>query len=415
MDQAMSRPTMVAILAGTTTAQAVTAMGSGVFPVIAPQLAVELGVDPSFVGYQFSVLYGGAMAASTVVGTAVMRWGACRAMQIAIGVAMLGIACSMLGTLVTIAAASVLIGAGMATVAAGAAHLLFRFSPPQHRNLIFSIKQTGIPLGWGLVALLAPAMTLTFGWRAPLATVLVLGAGVIVALQGARSEWDDDRGDHPVGTVDLFAGVRLFWRNLVLRWLGLSCWCLTFVQSCLTAFAVNMLVGEVDYTLVAAGFMLFLAQAAGVCGRVALGWVADRTGRSMAVLGVSYGVMAGCCLVTAFVEATWHPALLAGLLVVFGTTAYGWNGVLHAQVARLSPQGMVSVAMGGMMVWMFSGVLVGPALFAAAYRQVGSYASVFGLLAVLALMAWVLTRLAARSEHRLLAGSRHQTPENPLP
>jgi MFS family permease len=393
---------VVAILVGTTTAQAATSMGSGVFPVIAPQLAAALGVDPSFVGYQFSVLYGGAMAASTVVGLAVMRWGACRAMQFSIALSALGVGCAMLGTLAAMALASLMIGAGSAMVAAAAAHLLFRFSPPEHRNLIFSIKQTGIPLGWALVALVAPIMTIAFGWRSSLAAILVMGAVVILALQPMRARWDDDRGAYTGGRVDLLAGVRLFWAHPVLRWLGFSCFFLTFVQSCFTAFTVTLLVSEVDYSLVAAGFVLFLAQAAGVCGRVALGWASDRTGRSMTVLGVSYLVMTACCLVTAFVDPNWHPVSVAALFLVFGTTAYGWNGVLHAQVARLSPHGMVSVAMGGMMVWMFGGVLAGPALFAAAYRYLGSYTTIFGSLAACAGVAWATTRLAARSEQRLL-------------
>jgi hypothetical protein len=63
---------------------------------------------------------------------------------------------------------------------------------------------------------------------------------------------------------------------------------------------------------------------------------------------------------------------------------------------------MVSVAMGGMMVWMFGGVLAGPALFAAAYRYLGSYTTIFGSLAACAGVAWATTRLAARSEQRLL-------------
>ena len=80
--------------------------------------------------------------------------------------------------------------------------------------------------------------------------------------------------------------------------------------------------------------------------------------------------------------------------------AYGWNGVMHAQIARLSPPGMVSVATGGIMVWIFGGILAGPALFAATYRGIGSYADTFGLLAVAALASAALASAAARAERR---------------
>jgi len=70
-------------------------------------------------------------------------------------------------------------------------------------------------------------------------------------------------------------------------------------------------------------------------------------------------VVAACCLITAFINSAWPPALLALHYVVFGAMAYGWNGVLHAQIARLSPKGMVSTATGGVMVWIFAGTLAG--------------------------------------------------------
>ncbi|MDH4151862.1 MAG: MFS transporter, partial [Betaproteobacteria bacterium] len=62
------------------------------------------------------------------------------------------------------------------------------------------------------------------------------------------------------------------------------------------------------------------------------------------------------------------------------------------------PPGMVSVATGGVMVWVFGGILAGPALFAVAYRWIGTYTTTFGLLAVVALVSAALAAAAARSE-----------------
>ncbi|MBX9905577.1 MAG: hypothetical protein K2Y31_14590 [Burkholderiales bacterium] len=71
---------------------------------------------------------------------------------------------------------------------------------------------------------------------------------------------------------------------------------------------------------------------------------------------------------------------------------------MTAQIARLSPPGMVSVATGGIMVWIFGGILVGPALFAATYRWLGSYTTTFGILALVAVASAVLAFLALRAE-----------------
>ena len=59
---------------------------------------------------------------------------------------------------------------------------------------------------------------------------------------------------------------------------------------------------------------------------------------------------------------------------------------------------MVSVATGGVMVWIFAGILVGPALFAAAYGRVGSYTLMFGYLAAGALISAMLAAFAVRAD-----------------
>lgn len=374
-------------------------MAIAIFPVIAPQLAMRLGVDASLVGYQMSLLFGSAMVVSPAVGTAVLRWGACRTMQIALGVCVMGMGLALVGNLYFIALSSVLVGASAALVAAGAAHLLFRFTAPQHINLMFSIKQTGVPLGWATIALLAPSITLGLGWRWSLAAVLLYSAGMIIALQRMRARWDDDRDPAARMQGQVLTGVRLLWRYPEMRHLAFASFFFSFVQLCLGTFTVTLLVKEAGYSLVEAGFMFALIQISGMCGRLVLGWIADVTGRSIRILGITDLVVAVCCIITAFINTAWPPALLALHYTVFGAMVYGWNGVLHAQIARLSPKGMVSTATGGIMVWIFAGTLVGPALFAAGYRHVGSYTAGFGALAIAALAGWFLLR-AARSADR---------------
>lgn len=374
-------------------------MGVAIFPVIAPQLAIRLGVDASLVGFQMSLLYGAAMVFSPLAGNADLRWGACRTMQVALIFGGISMALAITGNLYLIAVATVLVGASAALVSAGAAHLLFRFSVPQHRNLIFSIKQTGVPFGWAAVALLAPSLTLSLGWRWALAAVMIYSVGMAIALQRVRAQWDDDRDLHAATQVHVLDGVRMLWRYPVLRRLGFAAFFFSFVQLCLGTFTVTLLVKEAGYGLVTAGFMFSLAQIAGMSGRVLLGWFADVTGKSITVLKVSDLIVAACCVIAAFINSAWPPALLAAFYVVFGAMAYSWNGVMQAQIARLSPKGMVGVATGGLMVWIFAGTLVGPALFATGYRFVGSYTTCFGALAVIAMTGWVLLRSVRVADH----------------
>lgn len=391
-------PSIAVVVLATMAAQIASAMGIAIFPVMAPHLAQMLDVDASYVGYQISILFGAAMLVSSVVGTVVLRWGACRAMQWSLWLCAAGMIAGLSGQLWLMPLAAICIGASNSLAAAGAAHLLFRFGSARHRNLIFSIKQTGVPLGWALIALLAPWLTIALDWRVPLLAVLVYSVAGALLLERWRGVWDDDRDVHAAGRTNLLTGIAVLWRYPTLRYLGISAFFFSFVQLCLGTFTVNLLVQEAGYGIVTAGVMLSVVQIAGMTGRLTFGWVADRSNQAIRVLSVSSLIAAAGCVTSVFISGAWPEPALAVFYLVFGIVAYGWNGVMHAQVARLSPPGMVSVATGGVMVWVFGGILAGPALFAVAYRWIGTYTTTFGLLAVVALVSAALAAAAARSE-----------------
>ena len=391
-------PSITVVVLVTMAAQIASAMGIAIFPVIAPHLAQMLGVDASWVGYQMSILFGAAMLTSGFVGTVVLRWGACRAMQCSLWLSAAAMVAGLSGHLYVMPLVAVLAGASAALAAAGAAHLLFRFGPPKHRNLIFSIKQTGVPLGWATIALVAPVLTVVFSWRVSLLAVLLYSVAGALLMERWRRHWDDDRNPRAAAKTNMLTGVVVMWRYPTLRYLAMAGFFFSFVQLCIGSFTVNLLVQEAAYGLVAAGAMLSLVQVAGMVGRLVFGWIADRSGRAIAVLVLTSLIAAAGCLASMFISGSWPVPALAAFYVLFGIVAYGWNGVMHAQIARLSPPGMVSVATGGMMVWVFGGILVGPALFAATYRWIGSYTTTFGVLAAVAVASAVLAVFALRAE-----------------
>ena len=313
------QPSVAVVVLATTAAQIASAMGIAIFPVMAPYLARMLDIDASYVGYQISLLFGAAMLASGMVGPVVLRWGACRAMQVALWLSAAGMIAALAGELWLMPLAALCIGTSNALAAAGAAHLLFRFGPSQHRNLIFSIKQTGVPLGWAAIALAAPTMTLSFGWQVPLLVILAYAIATALALEWWRRFWDDDRDPHA---------------------------------------------------------------------------------NAIAILTLTSVAAAAGCVGSVFISTTWPTFALGLFYALFGVVAYGWNGVMHAQIARLSPPGMVSVATGGVMVWIFAGILIGPALFAVVYRSIGSYTAMFGYLAVGALISATLAAFAVRADRK---------------
>jgi predicted MFS family arabinose efflux permease len=401
MSETIPRSTVIAVVLATTVAQVAVVMGIAVFPVIAPRLAAELGVAPATIGYQISLIYGAAAFGSPMMSFAVTRWGACRATQVGLGCAVLAMGLALTSSLAALVLTSLLLGLSMTLMTPASTHLLFRFSPPENRNLIFSIKQTGVPMGWVIMALVAPGITLAFGWRWAIAFVLAVSLATLLALQVVRARWDDDRKhDAPVRTNPL-AGLAALWRYPMLRWLAVASLALSFVQLCLGTFVVTMLVEDAGYSLVAAGVMLSLIQGSGVAARILWGWIADQSGDSLGLLKKLAVVTTVCCIVIAFLGPAWPTAAIGLLFVVFGATAVGWNGLFLAEVARCSPRDMVSVATSAAMTWNFAGILLGPAMFATVFRLTGSYTLTFGLLSIVALggvLSLILCSAAGRRE-----------------
>ncbi|MBM3343187.1 MAG: MFS transporter [Betaproteobacteria bacterium] len=383
-------PAHVAAVALTTFAQIGAVMGIAVFAVVAPAFARDLGVDPALIGYQMSVIYGAAMFGSPLLIWMVARWGACRTIQLGLACTVLALTLALTATLPALALASIMLGLAMCIMTPAGSHVLFRFSPAKSRNLTFSIKQTCVPAGWMLMALIAPAVTLTLGWRWALALVMLFCVMMIALLQPVRALWDEDRGPQARGTQRASEGLTLLWRYPVLRALSAASLFLSAVQLCLSSFAVTLLVQDAGYTLIAAGLMLSVAQGAGVAARIAWGWVADRSGDCLGVLAKIGAVIVVCCLAMSQMTGEWPRWVSALLFLVFGATAIGWNGLFLAEIAARCPQGKVSVATAGAMVWNFAGILLGPALFALGVRLSGSYTQMFAWLTLFALAGLAL-------------------------
>lgn len=376
---------LAGLVAATTLVQALCSLAALVVAAIAPKLADSLGVSASLVGWQIAIVYGGAMLTALSGGTVVRRFGACRTSQAALVLCAVGAAMSATPWLPAIAVASLLLGFGYGLTNPAASHLLARRATGPSRNLIFSIKQTGVPLGGTMAGLLAPPLALAFGWQAALLAVGAAGLIFAATLQPVRAAWDADRDPQVRMRENPFTGLAVIWRWKLLRWLSLAGFFYAAVQLCLTTFLVTMLVADVGLSLIEAGMLMSAVQVSGVVGRVFWGIVADRLRdglKVMVILGVVGVVAAG--MTTLLSPAV--PSLAVWLvLLAFGASAIGWNGVYLAEIAHRAPLEQVGRATGASLFFTYGGVLVGPPLFAMAYGPLGSYTATYGLTAVVGL------------------------------
>lgn len=380
----------------TTVIQALATLCTLVPAVIAPKLAEAFGVSASMIGFQVSLIYLGAIITSLGGGVLIRRLGALRTSQIALGLAGSGLALAATSSLAGLAIGSVMVGFGYGLTNPSAAHLLMRVSRPENRNLIFSLKQTGVPLGAVATGLAAPSLALAFGWQGAFLIIAAIPLGMIVLIQPLRRGWDRDRDPtvslrhNPIGDLGMI------WRHSALRRVSMAAFCFSAVQVSLSTFAVTMLVEDLRFGLVQAGLVLSALQVAGVLGRVSWGGVADWLADGNKVLSGVALIAALAGVMTMFLEAGGSIVLVYAVLCLFGLSAIGWNGVFLAEVARLAPEGRASNATGGALVPTYTGVMIGPATFVGLQALTGTYTASFGIFAAVSLTGFALMLSARR-------------------
>ena len=73
---------------------------------------------------------------------------------------------------------------------------------------------------------------------------------------------------------------------------------------------------------------------------------------------------------------------MLALVIAFGASATGWNGVYLAAVARRAPAGMAGTATGGALSITYLGVVLVPAAFGFVSDVAGSFSAAYIWLAV---------------------------------
>lgn len=377
------------LLVTTLFGQATGTMATMTLPAVAPAVASSFGVPSSLIGYQISLLAAAMLFSLVLGGNLSARWGACRVHQVGLALLVSGCIVATGPHIAFFFVSAIGLGLGYGLLTPSASHLLMRFTPRERRNLLFSVKQTGVPLGGIGAALIAPAVATAFGWRWALAVSAVMMSILIVVLQRRRALWDDDRRPETPLAMNPLGGIVMIWKHRALRYLSLSGACLVVPQFAISTFTVILFVEEMGYTLVAAGLVLTASQVAGVAGRIFWGWLADATGNCYTVLSALSVVMLATSLLCFALSPEWPIVLACALFFIFGSTASGWNGAFLAEVARLMPRHDVSKATGGSLFFVNIGKMLGPILVANAYVLSGSYVTAFGLLAVTAAAALI--------------------------
>jgi MFS family permease len=377
---------VVSTVAITLAVQSLTALGLAVPPILAPVAALDLGLAPAGIGNWVGFAYMVAMFAGLLAGTLVGRWGPVRVLEAAVICVALGLATGASAYLATLVLCGALLGIAHGFVNPASSAILASAAPPRMRSIIFSIKQTGVPLGAAIAGALIPALLLQTSWQRAVLVLAAASAVFLAAVAPFRRVHDRERKrSESLHLRSLTAPIAEVWGNHSVRDLAMTSSVFSLVQMSFGTYLVSYLKLGLGYSLLTAGLVFSAAQIAGVLGRIVWGAVADRLLAPRLVLALLGILMSGCGFTAALFAASWPTMATALVCVLYGASAVGWNGVFLAEVARLAPEGRVAVVTGGTQFFTFAGVLVGPPVFGAIVTASGGYGAGFVFIAALPL------------------------------
>jgi MFS family permease len=354
--------------------QSLTALAMVAVPVLAPTAAPDIGVPVTFTGLFIGVVFLGAMWATLLSGSLVRRFGAIRVSQAALLACAAGLLVLLIGSPWLLMVSAALIGFGYGPITPASSHILMRTTPAHLMSLMFSIKQTGVPLGAMLAGLVLPPATLAFGWRGGALGVAISCIAVALLAESTRRQLDtDNEPGLALSLQSVGAPIKLVWSVPSLRLLVISSFFFSATQVSLTTFLLPYLTGHMTLSLISAGVIFSAAQGAGVAGRILWGHLADRRVAPPIMLGGLALAGAGASIVAAIIEPSSGLVALMCLFMLYGAVAIGWNGVFLAAVAREAPSGCAGMATGGSLAITFFGAVIGAPAFGLLTQWSGSY------------------------------------------
>jgi MFS family permease len=388
-------PLWVLALSTTLGMQTVASFLDQSLPVIAPLLTAGAGISPERVGNLSSLNSLGTVLFLLFGAPLLARLGPVRMLQAGALLAVFGLGLAATGYWPLLIVGAILMGVGYGPSPPAGSRILAATAPPQHRTLIFSIKQAGAPAGAACAGLILAPAAAAWGWEGAMLISMAIGVTAACIIAPARLRLDSERDPHRaihlkalIHPSALLTPYRVLRAERSLLTVSALAFSFAIVQGSLFSFSVTYLVTSLGMPLATAGLAYACMQFAGVFARIFLGWLADRTGRPAYNLTLQAFIAAA--LVVAYALLPHSPSLLLAAAVAGGAGffAASWNGIYLAEVARLSPPEKIVEVTSASVLTSFLGYFVGPSLFSVLVTLTGGYQVPFFVVAAqLALMA----------------------------
>ena len=373
-----------------------------VMPILADRLAEEFGISPAWLGFYLFLQNVMAILAAVGCGSFILRYGALRISQITLLLMGASLAVIASGQLWLYPLGAILLGAAAVSTPASS-HILARVCPPRLAPVIFSVKQTGVPIGALVGGLLIPFLLGLVFYSATVGSTIRLGPfgaaavaalvvfAVAIMLQPIRAHFDSDRDPRQkISFGDMRTTLAMVLRNPDLRDISFAAFAFGGLQAIFSGFFILYLIDGLDYSEVEAGSAFAIASFTAIWARILWGvlggnfvparWV-------FAGIGLFSGIAA--LLMTQF-DFTWTLNEIIAVAILFNITALSWHGILLSETARLAPEGQVGGVTGGVLSFTSIAMMIYPALYGLILAGTGSYELGFALGSIPAFAAFII-------------------------
>jgi sugar phosphate permease len=345
-------------------------------PVLAPALRDHYDLSLTQIGVVLAAEWIGLTVALLPWGFAADRFGERRTLTVGLsGCAACLVGAAFAPSFTTLVAWLTLAGAAGGAVQSGSGRAVLGWFGPEERGLALGVRQTAVPVGGAIAALVLPL----FG--SPRAGFLVVAAMVLAGavVGGLVLRPGDGRSSLEPGDVE--SGLRD--RRLWLASWGSGLYLVA--QVALTGFVVLFLHENRGFSESAAAAVLAVSQGCAAVLRIAIGrWsdVIQSRVRPLRLIGLAIATS----LVVVAVATSAPSSLLVPLLVVATGLSMAWNGLAFTIAAELG--GTRSGAAIGLQQTVLGVIGVGvPVAFAATVSAL-SWGAAFALAALFPLAGW---------------------------
>ena len=360
---------------------------------LAPFLKEELGISSAQVGMVLSAAAIGYIVTQFPTGWVVDRVGA--RWPIAIGELIAGT--SMIVLFFTPSYLWLLIfmfatGLGCGFLQPATTQGVIIWFPQRERATVMGLKQTAVNIGGIITAVTLPAVALALGWRYGFLFLGIISIAIGVTAFLLYREPVTQTSPGAKHTMDAMAVPLLdIIKNREIWLVASGGIFLTWVEFAVMAHLVLYLTEVLLFSVVAAGGLLAMSEAAGAIARPVSGFLSDRVfaGRRKPLFMFMAGTASAMCLIVGLFGShlSW---LLYPVLFLLGLGAIGFGGLYLTLVAELAGRRGAGKAAGMAATVSMSGTVLGPIVFGHIVDISGSYELAWLSLAIMAALCILL-------------------------